>query len=247
LAISPDCADAYNLLGEEDAGSAEEAVDLYRQGIAAGERALGAKFFKANVGHFWGMLETRPYMRCRAGLAQSLWELKRHEEALGHYHEMLRLNSGDNQGIRYVVLGCLGDLGRFDEMEKFMRRPDYEADCSADWLYTKALLVFRREGACAQAASALSEAMKWSKHAPDYLTGKKSIPRRLPDRITVGGEDEGYCYASRFLAAWKKVPGALAWLKSEAQKAAPPSAGRNAPCPCGSGKKFKKCCAGRVQ
>jgi len=52
-------------------------------------------------------------------------------------------------------------------------------------------------------------------------TGKKSIPRRLPDRITVGGEDEGYCYASRFLAAWKFVPGALAWLKSEAENAAP--------------------------
>jgi len=224
LAISPDCADAYNLLGEEDAGSAEEALDLYRRGVEAGERALGAKFFKANAGHFWGILETRPYMRCRAGLAQSLWELKRHDEALGHYREMLRLNPGDNQGIRYVVLACQGDLGRFDEMEEFMSRPQYQDDCAADWLYTKALLAFRREGACAQAAAALGEAMKWSKHAPDYLTGRKSIPRRLPDRITVGGEDEGYCYASRFLAAWKKVPGALAWLKSEAEKAAPPSA-----------------------
>jgi tetratricopeptide (TPR) repeat protein len=220
LAISPNCADAYNLLGEEDAGSAEEAVDLYRRGVEAGERALGLEFFKQNAGYFWGMLETRPYMRCRAGLAQSLWELKRHDEALGHYHEMLRLNPGDNQGIRYVVLGCLGDLGRFDEMDKFMRRPDYRDDCAADWLYTKALLAFHREGACAQAASILSEAMKWSKHAPDYLTGKKSIPRRLPDRIMVGGEDEGYCYASRFLAAWKLVPGALAWLKSEAEKEA---------------------------
>lgn len=223
LAISPDCADAYNLLGEEDAGSAEEALDLYRRGVEAGERALGAKFFKANAGHFWGMLETRPYMRCRAGLAQSLWELKRHDEALGHYHEMLRLNPGDNQGLRYVVLGCLGDLGRFDEMDEFMSRPGYQDDCAADWLYTKALLAFRREGGGAQAASALGEAMKRNKHAPDYLTGRKSIPRRLPDRILVGGEDEGYCYASRFLAAWKKVPGALAWLKSEAEKAAPPS------------------------
>jgi tetratricopeptide (TPR) repeat protein len=241
LAISPNCADAYNLLGEEDAGSAEEALDLYHRGVAAGARALGAEFFKANAGHFWGMLETRPYMRCRAGLAGTLWELQCHDEALGHYHEMLRLNPGDNQGIRYIVLGCLGDLGRFDEMEKFMRGA-YENDCAADWLYTKALLAFHREGASAQAVSTLSEAMKWSKHAPDYLTGKKSIPRRLPDRITVGGEDEGYCYASRFRAAWKKVPGALAWLKSEAEKAAPPSAGRNASCPCGSGKKFKKCC-----
>lgn len=220
-------------------------MEHYRRGVSAGERALGAKFIKENAGHFWGLLETRPYMRCRAGLAASLWELQRHDEALEHYHEMLRLNPGDNQGIRYIVLGCLGELGRFDELEEFMRRPDYQDDCAADWLYTKALLAFRREGAGAQAASALGEAMKLNQHAPDYLTGRKSIPRRLPDRILVGGEDEG-C-ASRFLAAWRLVPGALAWLKSEAQKAEPPSAGRNAPCPCGSGKKFKKCCAGRVQ
>ena len=42
LAISPDCADAYLLLAEETASSAEEAQELLTQGVAAGERALGA-------------------------------------------------------------------------------------------------------------------------------------------------------------------------------------------------------------
>ncbi|MEX2670621.1 MAG: SEC-C metal-binding domain-containing protein [Phycisphaeraceae bacterium] len=32
----------------------------------------------------------------------------------------------------------------------------------------------------------------------------------------------------------------------ENQDVSPPSVGRNAPCPCGSGKKFKRCCEGKT-
>ena len=62
LAISVDCADAHNILAEETARSLEEAIDLYQKGVEAGERALGKKAFKEDVGCFWGLLETRPYM-----------------------------------------------------------------------------------------------------------------------------------------------------------------------------------------
>jgi hypothetical protein len=71
LGISPVCADAYVLLAEE-ARSIEEARDLYAKGVEAGELALGPRGFKEYAGHFWGFLETRPYMRARAGLASTL-------------------------------------------------------------------------------------------------------------------------------------------------------------------------------
>jgi len=66
LAISPDCADAYLLLAEETASTAEEARALLEQGVAAGERALGPEPFEQDVGSFWASFETRPYMRVRA-------------------------------------------------------------------------------------------------------------------------------------------------------------------------------------
>jgi hypothetical protein len=40
LIISPDCADAYNLLAEEEAKTLGEAKELYQKGINAGRRAL---------------------------------------------------------------------------------------------------------------------------------------------------------------------------------------------------------------
>src|SRR5215211_7843795 len=92
LKVSPDCADAYVLLAEEDAGSLEEARELYQKGVEAGERALGRETFEEEAGHFWGILETRPYMRARQGLAVCLWELGEREEAIEHYQEMLDLN-----------------------------------------------------------------------------------------------------------------------------------------------------------
>ena len=38
--------------------------------------ALGPRGFKQYAGHFWGFLETRPYMRARAGLAGTLLQAK---------------------------------------------------------------------------------------------------------------------------------------------------------------------------
>ena len=107
LEISPDCADAYVILAEDTARHPSQAADLYRQGVAAGERALGPDVFEKSAGHFWGMLETRPYMRARFGLAESLWALGQGSEAVQHLSDMLRLNPQDNQGIRYVLLNWL--------------------------------------------------------------------------------------------------------------------------------------------
>jgi hypothetical protein len=59
LAISPLCADAYVLVAEEEAKSAEEALEYYCKGVEAGEQALGTKRFKQYAGHFWGFIETR--------------------------------------------------------------------------------------------------------------------------------------------------------------------------------------------
>jgi hypothetical protein len=43
-------------------------------------------------------------MRARLGLAQTLEELDRNDEAIAHYRERLRLDAGDNQGVRYALL-----------------------------------------------------------------------------------------------------------------------------------------------
>jgi tetratricopeptide (TPR) repeat protein len=101
LALSPDCAEAYYLLADH-ARTRKEALNLFEQAVAAAGRVLGPEFFVEGEGHFWGLLETRPYMRARLALAEALWSAGRRVEAAEHLGEMLRLNPGDNQGVRYI-------------------------------------------------------------------------------------------------------------------------------------------------
>jgi tetratricopeptide (TPR) repeat protein len=92
LKTSGDCADACVLLAEEDTGSLEETRELYQKGVEAGERALGRETFEEDGGYFWGILEIRPYMRARQGLAFCLWELGERQAPIDHYKRMLDLN-----------------------------------------------------------------------------------------------------------------------------------------------------------
>lgn len=241
LSISPDCADAYVLLAEEEAETLQEAKEFYQKGVEAGERALGEKVFEEDRGHFWGVTKTRPYMRARAGLAQCLWGLGEYDEAIAHYREMLQLNPNDNQGIRYVLACCLAELGRYEELEELLNLERYENDCGPAWLYTKALLSFIKNGDSPQSRAEFKIALKGNPHVPAYIAGKKPIQRVLPDRVIVGGEDEAMCYAADSLSAWRRVPGVIKGLKEQTGMRTT-KVGRNAPCPCGSGKKYKKCC-----
>lgn len=181
-----------------------------------------------------------------------MWQLGQYDEAIRHYREMLRLNPGDNQGIRYILASCLAELGRYDDLEKHLNSKEYKDDCAPDWCYTKALVSFVKNGASKEANRQLATAMEYNPYVPAYLTGKKRIPEILSDMVSMGGEDEAYCYAHGILSAWIKVPGAIEWLKEQTGltrddgpgdiKQTTPRVGRNAPCPCGSGKKYKQCC-----
>ena len=68
LEIYPDCVDAFVCLAE-DSHDPEEAIPLYERALEAGGRDLGSKMFAEDAGHFWGILDTRPYMRAKEGLA----------------------------------------------------------------------------------------------------------------------------------------------------------------------------------
>jgi tetratricopeptide (TPR) repeat protein len=151
-------------------------------------------------------------MRARLALAQCLWQAGDRDEAIGHYRDMLRLNPGDNQGIRYILASCLLDAGRDDEVVALI--DDYKDDASAAWAWSRALLAFRKHGDDEQAKAALAEAKKTNPHVPAYLTGKKKMPKRLPDMIGFGDESEAISYVGDYGSAWRNTPKAIDWAAS---------------------------------
>jgi tetratricopeptide (TPR) repeat protein len=209
LGISPLCADAYVLLAEE-ARSIKESRDYYAKGVEAGELALGPRRFKQYAGHFWGFLETRPYMRARAGLAGTLLKLGDVDSAVAHYRDMLKLNPNDNQGIRYVLAGCLLRHDNDGALEELLAA--YE-DGNASWLYTRALVAFRESGdSDKQAAALVSGAWSANQHVPAILAGTKPPVISDDGYVRMGGPDEATYYVTECGPAWHRTPGAVAWL-----------------------------------
>ena len=218
LALSELCVDAHVLLAENAARTTVEARDHYRRGVAAGEKALGPEAFERDAGHFWGILETRPYMRARSGFADCLWALGERSAAIGHYREMLRLNPNDNQGLRHVLMSWLFTTGDLDALEELLDA--YDNDAFVEWAYAKVLLAFRK-GDRADADASLAIAWKRNPHVPGLMNGAKPLPRRLPAHYAMRSREEAVVYVLQNEENWSATPGALEWL-SEAVSALPP-------------------------
>ncbi len=210
LSISEDCADAYVLLAQESAKTLAEAKEFYEKGVAAGERAIGEELFNDGVGHFWGIIETRPYMRARAGLADCLWQLGENAGAIAHYKEMLILNPGDNQGLRYVLLSWLIESGTANEIDSLLQA--YEEDITAFWLYNWALFAFK-EQRTKLAAIKLEEAFDRNPHVPPLLIGEQKVPRRLPAYMGFGDRNEAIHYVVDNLHLWQQNSEAISWVQ----------------------------------
>jgi len=210
LELSPDCADAYVLLAEQTK-SRREVLELFKKGVAAGERALGPEAFQNDVGRFWGLIETRPYMRAREGLASLLWTMGRRDEAIGHLQDMLRLNPNDNQGVRDTLVGWLLAEGPHEKLVRLLEQYD---DDSATWAYTKALVAFRQHGDTAETRKLLKLARAANEHVPAYLLSQKPLPRERPDYYSPGDRNEAVLYVASALSGWRETPGATAWLKA---------------------------------
>lgn len=61
-------------------------------------------YFEEDMGYFWGVLETRPYMRLLEGYVGVLLECGMIGRAKEQCREMLRLCEGDNLGMRFRLM-----------------------------------------------------------------------------------------------------------------------------------------------
>lgn len=207
------CVDALVILAHAGADSQEQLVESLEKAVWIGEQALGEDFFEENRGRFWGLIETRPYMRARQELADLLRDAGRTDEAIGHYEAMLELNPNDNQGVRDLLLGCYLSRGDLDGARRLFDQ--YDDDGSATFRWSR-VLERHFAGDEAKAAKLLAEARKDNAFVEPYLTGKKRMPDALPGYYSPGDESEAKHVAVNLCPAWKGHPESVEWLKEQA-------------------------------
>lgn len=211
LALWPDCAEAWCLLADRERNP-ERAVILYSRALETAGRGLDPFFLEIHADELWEMTETRPYMRARLGLAESLWEVDRREEAVAHFQELLRLDPMDAQGVRCRLVDDLLLLCRDDEAARVLAA--YPDDAIVHSLYSRALLAFRREGDSPEARDGLSLALARNRFVPDYLLiDDLVLDEDAPPLPHPGDRSEAVSYAVAAHQVWERTPGALDWLR----------------------------------
>jgi tetratricopeptide (TPR) repeat protein len=213
LETCSECANAYVILSADLSFPDRQAkIRFLEEGVKAGHRALGPRYFKEEVGSFWGILETRPYMRAVCALAIQLQEDGQNDAAITHYYELLRLNPYDNQGVRYNLIPLLVSLKRLKEAGPLLKQ--YAGDDGVWVVYSRVLMHFKqRRGITKVARAALAEAVASNQHVIDYLLDPNfndSLP--TSGYYSPGDKSEAYCYAQDWRQDWHKTHGAIPWL-----------------------------------
>ncbi|ULO06927.1 SEC-C domain-containing protein [Paenibacillus sp. 19GGS1-52] len=210
LEAYPDSPDAYLLLAEES-DNEHEARTFLRAGIAAGERELGELFFAENKGHFWGLYETRSYIRICKSYAESCWFGGNAEEAATTLENILVLNSEDNTGARYLLAAVYLYGNKLAEAERVLNQYGKD-DAAAAFAYDRIVLEYKKNGITSQLKMLYRVARNVNKHVPEYLLGVKRLPHNLPDYVGMGDNNEAIEYVIMHSRLWASVPDLLKWL-----------------------------------
>ena len=208
LNFNPDCIEAYEFLGSVQR-SLGSAIKYYKDGIEIGKRIFGGDYLKANIGHFWGIHETRPFMRCMYQYADCMYGLGNKESSISVMEEMIELNPNDNLGVRDQLMLYLlekNDLTKFKIYAKL-----FKGDVGAFAHFNHALFVFKKDGDCERSNKHLKKAIKDNKFLLPMLVSSKE-QKSIPDRYEMGSKDEAKYYAAFAHRIWQQTPGAVKWL-----------------------------------
>ena len=106
MELEPDNLDAINASLDFIEDQTWEYYQKLSEAVKTGTRRMEKEGLMAqeNIGHFWGILETRPYMRLLARYVDFLIEAGMMNRATAECEEMLRLSENDNLGMRYRLM-----------------------------------------------------------------------------------------------------------------------------------------------
>lgn len=201
LKLDPQNLDARLLeiqLGEKDP---RRALVSLRKTAEMGRKQLEkAGFFREEyIGDFWGVLETRPYMRVRNEYVSLLKELGMLRQAAREAEDMIRLNTQDNLGLRFTLMHIYAALEEAGLAEELLSK--YAENEEGQMLLPLTLLYYKL-GEMKKAEDSLMRLMKAIKDTKRFV--KDILSGKMEDKIVEIHERGGYSPYSEeeLLMAW---------------------------------------------
>lgn len=205
LELYPYHPDAYNMIAEAEQDPGKQ-LQLFKKGMQVGETDLGEAFFKQNKGMFWGLSETRPYMRAKFNYAMLEAAVGQLETAVKQCEELLELNEMDNQGVRYMLFVMYFDLGMYKQAKKLLDR--FDESHTTTGAYNQVLLEYALNGITAAFKKLVKKAKEINPNVFGYLVGKKKLPK-YPNY----DQEEAAEYVQGNHYIWSKHPDLIEWVE----------------------------------
>ena len=178
LESDADCLDAEVMILELTSKETDVLIEDYQKLSEKAKQRMSEQglFDDDSIGDFWGILETRPYMRLLYKLVTALKECGMYRKASEICQEMLRLCSNDNLGIRYTLMHLYAHLE--DEAGANILREQFADDNSSQMLLPLSVLYYKT-GDADKALDYLKQLRKLNKDT--YKFFKAGVKDQLED------------------------------------------------------------------
>ena len=200
------------LVAAQVADDIDEAIEHIKMALMHAKKKIPKNVFKQLEGQLWLEYDARPYLSIKADLAHLYFLKEDYQAAVEIYSEILKLNTNDNQGIRYKIFPLLILLNQNEKIESLVEA--FDMDNTAQMLYSKALYYYKNKIEF-NAKASLREAFRANGHVAEYFLGMAPFELDLPDMYALGSEEEALVYMNYALCAWAETEGALYWMIDE--------------------------------
>ena len=159
LKLDKDNLDAEYLIASATSADSLEMLKKLEKVMKHGNEIMEREkyFDEENIGHFWGIFETRPYMRIKCSYANTLVENGMMKKAIKEYEEILKLNENDNMGVRFRLMSLYAFFEDEENALKLYKK--YGGHDEVQILLPLSVLYFKK-GESAKAANYLKKIEK---------------------------------------------------------------------------------------
>lgn len=217
LELNPNNIDAESLIAEYEENIIKK-LKKYEAIVEKATKLLEEQemFSEETIGVFWGIIETRPYMRARYNKILILKELGRYTEAIKECEELLKLCESDNMGVRYILMGLYCVLEKFDECVELFKK--YDSD-SCFMLFPMAILYFKK-GDYKKAKQYLKKVEEQNEFVLDFLLDENGEYSNLsrPEYYSWGSEEEAFLVIYDLFYLLSSIPSFKTFIEEEYRK-----------------------------
>lgn len=160
-------------------------------------RLTNEKYFdKENIGHFYGIFETRPYIRGLSIKAEYLLEEGKLRQAANICKEVLRLNENDNLGIRYLLMAIYATLEEEKSMlDLYKKYPEEDLE-----LLFPLFAIYYKSGNDKKALEYLKRIDKCNSNFVKYFNGTIKQSKKVSSGYySRGDSSEIFMYLDRYI------------------------------------------------